>query len=223
MGKVFTLYINLHDKHLDFDILKGKKFIIAISPSSINNLTEKDIRYIKGFLESGCVLGQRGDSGRCKYLHKDGTDPWHENFCLHNPSIDFDEQYDFMLNGKQVLEEFFDEVEIYCPINHLFDENTIKAAQILKYKYMVDLNLDSIKPYRINELVILPESKEKGDIIYAHYSDLENKEIKEFIEKTDFIIPGEIELSENDNKLLIINEIKKKMRKLERDLKNLEG
>jgi len=221
MGKVLTLYINLQDKDLDFSLLKGKKFILAVCPSSVNNLTDKDIENINNFLEKGCILGQRGDSGICKYPHTI-TEPWHENVCLYNPSLDFDEQYDLMLNGKQVLEEVFGKVDVYCPINHLYDVNTVKAAQILKYRYMMDLNLQELSPYENNGLIILPESKEKGDIVYIHYSDLQKKEVKEFIKNNEFVLPNELQTASNPENILLVNEIQKKIRKYEKDLKKLK-
>jgi hypothetical protein len=223
MGKVFNLYINLQDKNLDFSLLKGKKFIISLCPSSLNNLTVKDIKNIQELLKKGCILGQRGDLGRCKYPHDDGTEPWHENLCLHNPSVDFEEQYEFMIKGRNILEGLLGKVEAYCPTNHLYDINTIKIAQILKYNYFMDKNLQDLKPYENNRLIILPESKEKGEVVYFHHEDLGKKEAIDFLKNNKLILPDKLELKENQNKLLVINEIKKKIRKLERDLKKLEG
>lgn len=227
-GKVFTLYINLQDKELDLSVLKGKKLIIALCPSSINNLEKKDIELIKELLKKGCLLGQRGNLGICKYPHTI-TEPWHENLCLHNPSLDFEEQLSFMKKGKKKIKETFGiEPEVYCPINHLYDINTVKAAQILKYKYMMDLNLASILPYENNGLTILPEAKlgekgaEKMDLVYTSYGDLQKKEVKDFIKINEFVLPGEIKSSINQSHFLVINEIQKKIRKLEKDLKKLK-
>jgi hypothetical protein len=227
MGKIFNLYINLQDKNLDLSFLKGKKFIISLCPVSLNNLTEQDIKLISGFLKSGCMLGQRGNFGICRYKHE-LTEPWHENVCMHNPSLTFEEQFDFMSRGKYALEKIFGKVEIYCPISHLYDINTIKVAQVLKYGYFMDLNLQGLVPYENSGLIILPEIKgmdkeqKIGDIVYSSYEDLTNNEIKDFIKNNDFILPTEIKIGKSEGHLLIINEIKKKIRKLEKDLKKLK-
>jgi hypothetical protein len=228
MGKLFTLYINLQDKNLDLSILNSKKFILALCPASLNNLTDKDIKTINEFLKNDCILAQRGNLGICKYKHEDGTEPWHENVCLHNPSLSFDEQISFMKKGKQTLEKTFGRVDVYCPINHLYDINTIKAAQVLKYKYFMDLNLQNLEPYENNDLIILPEFKlgekgaEKSQIIYTHYGNLKEKEVVDFIKNNEFALPDKIKSGNNSNGMLTINEIKKKIRKLEKDLRLLK-
>jgi len=226
-GKVLSLYINLQDKDLDLSLLKGKKLIISLCPASINNLTEKDIKSIGELLKKGCILGQRGNLGICKYEHKD-TEPWHENVCLHNPSLSFDEQLDLMKKGKEKLKETFGKVGVYCPINHLYDVNTIKASQVLKYKYFMDLNLQGLMPYENNGLIVLPEAKlgvegaERSSLVYTHYGDFQKKEVLEFIKNNEFVLPDKMKLGNNPESLLVINEIKKKIRKLEKDLKILK-
>jgi hypothetical protein len=227
---VFSLYINLQDKNLNLDILKNKKFIISLCPASLNNLTEKDIKQIKEFLKSGCILGQRGNLGICKYKHE-LTEPWHENSCLHNPSISFEEQLSFMKKGKETLTKIFREPQVYCPVNHLYDINTIKAAQILKYQYMMDLNLQNLEFYKLDGLILIPEKKldkEKNEkiktcAVYTHYEGLRRKEISEFIKKNEFILPDKVKIGKNKQEDIVANEIKKKIRKLEKDLKKLEG
>ena len=171
------------------------------------------------------MLGQRGNFGICKYPHSE-TEPWHENLCLHNPSLLFEEQLLLMKNGKGLLKmSFGKEPEVYCPINHLYDENTIKVAQVLKYKYFMDLNLQDIKPHENNGLIILPEAKigekeaEKSIAIYSHYGDSEK--IKEAL-KNGLILPYKLEIGRNSEHVLIVNEIKKKIRKLEKDLRKLK-
>lgn len=224
MGKLFTLYINLQDRDLDLSILKERRFIIALCPASLYNLGKKDIRLIKDLLRKGCLLGQRGYSGICKYQHTI-TEPWHENYCLHNPSLSFDEQLSFMKKGKELLARAFKEPEVYCPINHLYDINTIKAGQVLKYKYFMDLNLASIAAYENNGLIILPESKLGGDkesnLIYTHYGDLKEKEVQDFVKCSEFVLPHKIDLGNNPEHLLVINEVRKKIRKYEKDLRKL--
>ncbi len=228
MGKFLSLYINLQDKDLDLSLLKGKKLIISLCPASVNNLTERDIENIKGLLKKGCILGQRGNLGICKYEHKD-TEPWHENVCLHNPSLSFDEQLDLMKKGKDLLKiRFGKEPEVYCPINHLYDINTIRAAQVLKYRYFMDLNLQNLIPYENNGLIVLPEVKlgeegaEASLLVYTHYRVLKEKKVKEFIKNNEFVLPEKLELGANNEGLLVINEIKKKIRKLEKDLRLLK-
>ncbi len=223
-GKIFSLYINLQDKNLDLNILKNKKYIISLCPASINNLTDKDIKHVRELLKN-CMLGQRGNLGICKYEHK-LTEPWHENLCIHNPSLSFEEQLSFMKKGKEILAKTFREPEVYCPINHLYDINTIKSAQILKYKYMMDMNLENLEVYEINGLTIIPEIKLKNksnrDAVYIHYGDLNKKEVIEFIKNNEFVLPNEVKTKTNSQKALMANEIKKKIRKYEKDLKKLE-
>ncbi len=226
-GKAFTLYINLQDKELDLSVLNGKKLIIALCPASLNNLTDKDIKNIRELLKN-CMLGQRGNLGICKYEHKD-TEPWHENVCLHNPSLSFEEQLKLMKNGKELLKiKLGKEPEVYCPINHLYDVNTIKAAQILKYRYFMDLNLQDLMPYENNGLIVLPEAKlgekeaEASSLVYTHYGVLKEKEVQDFIKNNEFVLPDELKIGNNLDYMLTINEIRKKMRKLEKDLKALK-
>ena len=225
--KAFTLYINLQDKDLDLSVLNGKEFIIALCPASVNNLTDRDIKTIKEFLKKGCILGQRGNLGICKYEHKD-TEPWHENVCLHNPSLSFEEQLKLMKNGREILEKTLGKVEVYCPINHLYDVNTIKACQVLKYKYFMDLNLQELMPYENNGLIVLPEAKlgekeaEASLAVYTRYGDLHKREILDFVKNSEFILLDQLEIGNNLDYMLTINEIKKKIRKLEKDLKILK-
>lgn len=228
--KILSIYVNLQDEKLDLpSYLNGKKFIISICPFSVKSGKFKDIEKVRNLLKKGCLLGQRGYVGRCKYAHEDKTDPWHENFCLYNPTISFEEQLEFMEKGKKYfVENFGKEPDVYAPINHLYDTNTLLAVRSLKYGFFMDKNFFGLGMYSNQGVVIMPEAKigeeeaERSIGVYCRLDKLNEKKVSDFLDDKELILPFEINSEVVDEKLLMKNEIQKRIRKLERDFRNLE-
>ena len=234
--RILSIYVNLQDRELNLPrYLNDVKFIISICPSSImgGKFPDRDVKKVKNILKRNYgLLGQRGYFGRCKYNHNDGTDPWHENFCLHNEPIGLEDQLEFITKGREVLAKTFGiEPLIYAPINHLYDENTLAAIQILKYRFMMDQNNvgKELRPYERHGVIIIPEApiEKNGTLeslaIYTHLDTLYYPEIAEYIKKFKYTVPFGIMPEEIPEKILRINEIKKRIRKLERDERKLKG
>ncbi|MFH0936435.1 MAG: hypothetical protein V1815_02020 [Candidatus Woesearchaeota archaeon] len=236
--RILSIYVNLQDRELNLpDYLDRKHLIISICPYSIigGTFSDKGIEQVKKLLgRFGVSLGQRGYLGRCKCSHDDGTDPWHENFCLYNETINLEDQLDFMIKGKDVLTKTFGiEPLIYAPINHLYDDNTIKAAQILKYRFMMDQNNigPELRPYEKHEIVIIPEAsiEKEGTLesvaFYTHVGHLESEfyEVVKYIQGHKYISPLGVAPTKIPIDILRINEIKKRIKKLERDERKLKG
>ena len=234
--RILSIYVNLQDKELNLpDYLDRKHLIISICPYSIigGKFSDKGIEQVKKLLgRFGVSLGQRGYLGRCKYSHDDGTDPWHENFCLYNETINLEDQLDFMIKGKEVLTKTFGiEPLVYAPINHLYDENTLAAVQILKYQFIMDQNNigEELKPYKIHDVTIIPEASIEKDktlesvAFYTHISYLEFYEVVNYIQKHKYISPLGVAPTKIPQDILKINEIKKRIKKLERDERKLKG
>jgi len=124
------------------------------------------------------VLGQQGLNHKCKYLHK-LADPWHENYCIWNEKLNYEEQRDFMLKGKEKLENLFSkDVELYAPPNHQFDETTLEAAVNLGYKFFADKAMIFLKPYKFSNMLVVPERDlEDGKFdcasVYIHYDEID--------------------------------------------------
>ncbi len=232
--KIFSVYVDLQDEEFNIpDYLNDKQFFIHICPESIRSkrFSKRAIDKVISALERGCLLGQRGNSGRCSYetFHKDtGTDPWHENYCPYNKSLDFRAQYSFMLDGFKVLENTFTSPKAYSPINHLFDSDTLKAVRILKYEYMMDKNCHGISVYEDNRLVIIPEEKivstdgnpPKSTGVYVHLSDLNS--VIDKIKKFELVMPGIITFIPVTPRILVLNHAKKIIEKYKRDIANLK-
>ncbi len=230
--RILSVYINLQDKKFDLpSYLHDMKFIISICPYSIigKTFSNDGIEEVKRMLKQECLLGQRGYIGRCKYPHKDGTDPWHENFCLYNPPINLEGHLKSMSKGREVLTKAFGfEPIVYAPINHLYDDYTLVAAQILKYGFMMDQNNFGINPYERHSIVVIPESK-IGDKetanslgVYSPLDKLNDEKVSKFIKGVKLVLPSEVRLEKAPQKILTLNEIQKRIKKLERDKKFLE-
>src|SRR3989344_6582993 len=230
--RIFSVYVNLQDRELNLpSYLDNSKFIISICPSSIRDGTfsNKGIEEVKKLLEKGCLLGQRGYIGRCRYPHKDGIDPWHENFCLYNPPISLESQLELMTKSKEILKKTFGiEPIVYAPINHLYDENTLSAVQTLKYNFMMDQNNFGINPYKQNGVIIIPESKigdketSKSLGIYSHVDMLRKRKVSDFVKRIKLILPSEFKPENVPEHILTMSEIQKRIKKHERDLKSLK-
>jgi len=124
------------------------------------------------------VLGQQGLNHKCKYGHT-LADPWHENYCLWNEKLNYDQQIDFMTKGKNRLEEIFEkEVELYVPPNHQFDKTTLEVAADMGYKLFADKAMISLKSYKFGNMLIVPErdledGKFDCDAVYIHYDEID--------------------------------------------------
>lgn len=124
------------------------------------------------------VLGQQGLSHKCKYNHR-FVDPWHENRCLYGNRFDYDEQKNFMKEGKGRLEKLYEkEVELYAPPNHQFDDNSLVAAADLRYKFFADKAVIALKSYKFGKMIVVPERdledwKFDCDMAYIHYDEID--------------------------------------------------
>ncbi len=228
MKRVLSIYGNLPDRKLDLpDYLKGKKFIISLVPMAIERGTfsTEAIDEVKQLLGEGCLLGQRGYSGRCRYAHNE-TDPWHENFCLYH-RISYESQLELMVKGRRILRETFGANPIlYAPLNHLYDESTLAALQVLEYEYLMDQNNFDIPPYRVLNFVVIPETRisrgaRRSIGVHAHVDELRHHTVESFIRDNEFILPTDFEAKRAGKMILKINEIGKRAGKLARDIKKV--
>jgi len=232
MQKILSVYVNLQDERLNLpSYLEHSPFIISICPASIkgNRFSNEGIGEVSRLLDNGCILGQRGYIGRCRYPHDDGTDPWHENFCLYNNPLGLERQLELMSDGQKILADTFGiDPLVYAPINHLFDEETIAAAQVLKYESMMDQNNFGVMPYDRHTLRIIPEAKigdkevEESMAVYCHVAALRERKVSRIIKQAELVLPESIAPQNVSNDLLVINEIRKRVRKYERDLDSLK-
>lgn len=231
--KILSIYVNLQDKELNLpSYLKSSKFIISICPASImtDTLSKGGVDEAKLLLENGCLLGQRGYMGRCRYRHDDGTDPWHENYCLYNPSLSPESQLELMVEGKRLLEEIFGVApQVYAPINHLWDVNTLSVAEVLGYPFLMDQNNIGLVPYNRGGIAIIPEVKiiDEGSsesvAVYCHVNQLRIKKVVDFIRNVKLVLPSEIKARKTPPlSTLTKNEIIKLKRKIGRDLENID-
>ncbi len=226
MRRVLSIYANLPDKKLNLpDYLRGKKFIISLLPIAIERGTfsTEGVDEVRQLLHGGCLLGQRGYSGRCRYAH-DKTDPWHENSCLYH-RISYGSQLELMIRGRQILRETFGTNPIvYAPVNHLYNEGTLAGLQVLGYQYMMDQNNFSIPPYKRLNIMVIPETRVSRDVgnshaVHAHVDELRCSIVESFIMGNEFILPTDLEGKKANRVILKINEIKKRVKKLVRDYK----
>ncbi len=143
--------------------------------------------------EDFVVFGQQGFAHYCteclKTEFKDGgkrefkRDLWHENSCFYKKEKSVEEQIEFMKKGKEVIEDKLKVSPlIYCPPNHMFDNNTKTAAEELGYEFFAVKGILSLAPYREGKLKILPERKvwQNGDVFYTHYDQM-NEEFCKYL------------------------------------------
>jgi len=171
----------------------------------------------------GSVLGQQGLNHKCKYNHIT-ADPWHENFCIYNRPIPYNEQKEFMLKGRQILEDLLDITPIlYVPPNHHFDETTLKVANSIGYNYFANLNILDIKPHKYKNLTIIPqtnlEKNIQGNAFYIHYD-----KINQYQYNYSSILPNATKITDINPKnvpqyQIDLNNVLKYSKKIERDVK----
>lgn len=230
MKRTLSVYVNLPDKKLDLpSYLKGRRFVLSLLPIAIERGTfsTEGINEVKQLLEEGCLLGQRGYSGRCRHVHDDKTDPWHENFCPYNKAISYESQLELMMRGREILRETFGLTTIlYAPLNHLYDESTFAALQVLGYKYLMDQNNFNIPQHEVLNITVIPETRiSKGARrsigVHAHIDELRNSEVERFISSNELILPTDLEAKKVNRMTLKMNEIKKRANKYARDIRRI--
>lgn len=160
------------------------------------------------------VFGQEGYTHYCercfeKYSKNGGRekdafpDPFHEHVCLDGNHQDYVEQMDSIVRGKDLIKTITGITpEIYCPPNHLFNENTLELAKMYGFEYFMIRNFVGLPAYldeEIFSMMILPESPlRKGNnspVIYTYYDHLVDGKWKDFRKVLDvsdkFLIPSE--------------------------------
>ncbi len=128
--------------------------------------------------------GYRHCCGRCynkgKAIGKKSPDPYHEHVCLDRHSQSLEEQIEIIGKGKELIKKELGIVPIgYCPPNHLYNKDTLRAAEENDFSYFLIRNgfdyfangLIEILSYRDNKLVILPETKNGRSPIKITYYD----------------------------------------------------
>ncbi len=111
-------------------------------------------------------------------------DPHHEHVCLDGHSQSLGEQIEVIGKGRNIIRKLGINPVGYCPPNHLYNQDTEKAARILRFDYFLTRNgfdyflpgLVKFPTYYDNELIVIPESKPeigtKSPAIMVYYSDI---------------------------------------------------
>jgi hypothetical protein len=170
---------------------KSIPVVLSLPPWMKDYWTKADYRIIGLAREivqrPGSALGQQGNLHRCNYQHK-WADPWHENWCLWRPDLDWAAQKALMETGRNVLTDLMGiEPRVYASPNHQHDENTLSVARFMRYDFFVDRGMINLQPYQwtangekpSNEkrLIVIPE----GDLrrcqfsraaVYIHYDQI---------------------------------------------------
>jgi hypothetical protein len=121
------------------------------------------------------MLGQHGNTHRCKYEHK-WVDPWHEDECPYYGS-DASHQLALMIEGKRTLEEVFHiSPQIYVSPNHLSNFTALNFAMQMDYGFFAVKGMTLREPLRFrNGIWVVPETniKQNGSLTYIHYDKIE--------------------------------------------------
>lgn len=114
-------------------------------------------------------------------------DPFHEHVCLDGHIQSLEAQFIAIHNGKKLMGDRLEIVPtIYCPPNHLHNNNTLKATRNNCFDYFLIRNGFDYLPrnpinlpaYRDTGLIIVPESKigrTKSPIALTFYDQLEDQ------------------------------------------------
>jgi len=190
-------FLDIHLEGMDDNGEKLKRILdegipvaISICPETLreNGIYSKQYPYLLKFInligevvsKSGNILGQQGNMHKCKYNHR-FADPWHENYCLYNKSLNAEEQRELMEKGKETLVKLLGKSpEMYVPPNHQFDFITLKIANEMEYPFFIIKGVKTNEPllYENNDVntLVLPERKisENGYFHYIHYDEIKN-------------------------------------------------
>jgi len=113
--------------------------------------------------------GYRHCCGRCfnkkEISGKNSPDPHHEHVCLDGIAQSLEKQIEVIARGKQILKEELGIVpKIYCPPNHMYNKDTLKAARANRFSYFFTRNgFDYFFP----QLIELPCHEEEGLTIFT--------------------------------------------------------
>jgi len=165
----------------------------------------------------GSFLGQQGYTHFCT-KHKI-TDSWHEFWCIWKPwrHMGVDEQANLMRKGKKELEELFEnEVSVFVPPNHYFDQNTLEAARQVGYGYFMNKAMIPVQPYNHGEMIVVPEGDLQRDhtngrkAVYIHYDEIDKSREQYEAVIGELISLGDIQTSRVGKTTIKLNNIHKK-------------
>jgi hypothetical protein len=115
---------------------------------------------------------------------KKSPDPYHEHICLDGHAQSFEKQIEVISKGKKLIEdELGIEPILYCPPNHLYDKNTLKAADKNEFSYFLTRNgfgyiplirnLIKLPALAYSGLILFPETKNgKSPVIMTYYDHI---------------------------------------------------
>lgn len=155
---------------------------------------------------SNLIFVQEGYTHYCercfeKFLENGGRekdawpDPFHEHVCLDGHAQSLEEQAKSMEQGRELMDKilyFTSEMrrhpEIYCPPNHLWNQNTLDAAAKKAFRYVVTKYLIHLPAYYeynyFRPFIVLPESKsgerKNSPVISTYYDHLVEGKWEEF-------------------------------------------
>ncbi|PIN91684.1 hypothetical protein COU61_01995 [Candidatus Pacearchaeota archaeon CG10_big_fil_rev_8_21_14_0_10_35_13] len=201
---------------------------ITIAPFHTPRIPDAQKETIKEYLKKGgYVLGQQGLNHHCEKCSKERprVDAWHENDCLWGEGIGIEEQERFMTEGRKKLEETFGiRPELYTPPNHLMNNDTIRIARKLGYKWVSDRAMMKVEPYFKEGIMIIPESEPEiagNNQVYIH-ADRWNGNLEEAI--MGGIKPySSLIAKPKDGRIIRENHRLKIIRKIARDLHGAYG
>ena len=107
--------------------------------------------WIKGLEKEGYTLAMHG----CYHLYRTNVRGMVNNgYNSEFAGLSFDEQYELICHGKEVLESHEIHTNIFFAPAHSYDENTLKALSKAGFKYVSDGK--SKKPYKIYGIKCIP-------------------------------------------------------------------
>ena len=136
-----------------------------------------------------------------------------------------------MLRGKSVLLRTFGFAPYgYQAPNHLWDTNTLKVVEVMPYKFIMDKNMIGLSMNNKHSVLVIPEVnilKDNDDKTmfssgaYVAMDRLRDDYVHDYLSSIELITPFDISPERNSLEKLTINEQKKRISKMQRDLDNL--
>jgi len=189
--------------------------------------------------------GYRHCCGRCydKFEGNGGRekdawpDPFHEHVCLDGHAQSLGKQIRVIKRGKELLEkELGITPKIYCPPNHLYNSDTLKAAQKLGFNFFMARNgFDyffkgkvDLPAYREDGLIIIPETKfgfGTTPVALTYYDGLNWDDLQNILKKSRPL--KELPVFEKSRAKIIVNDklipIYKSLRDYGKQIKAFSG
>lgn len=119
--------------------------------------------------------------------------------------LDYDEQYEKLKRGKDILEKYGIITDVFMAPSHTFDNNTLKALFKLGFKKVTDGV--GLYPEKIEEVILIPQQiaiPRKIPIglitICLHHDKMNENDIyklKNFIERQDFVSFCDVKFEKN--------------------------